>query len=60
VRWDAVARHFNAVHLTARGLVTAHDVAVTTPHGEAKLFGWDSESTAWLRAPRSGFVVERC
>lgn len=58
VRWEAVAKDFDAVHLTARGLVTAHDVEVRTPAGLGKLWAWDTESTAWLRLPRSGFVVE--
>jgi hypothetical protein len=58
VRWAAVAKDFDAVHLTARGLATAQDVEVRTPAGIGKLWGWDTESTAWLRLPRSGFTVE--
>ncbi len=59
VQWDVVARDFDAVHLTARGLVTVHDVEVVTPFGSAKLYGWDSESTAWLRRPPSVTVVHQ-
>lgn len=57
VRWDIAARDFDAVHLTARGLVTAHDVEAVTPFGSAMLRGWESESTAWLRRPPSAAVV---
>jgi len=57
VDWEAVAHDFHAVHLTARGLVTVQDVDIATPHGIARLQGWDSESTAWLVKP-PGFTVE--
>lgn len=59
VRWDVVARDFGAVHLTTRGLVTAHDVEAVTPFGSAKLYGWDSESTAWLHRPPAATVVHQ-
>lgn len=49
VRWGDVAKQFDAVHLTARGLVDADGVQFQTPYGLAELRGWGSESTAWLR-----------
>jgi hypothetical protein len=46
--WRAVSREFDAVHLTAAGLVTAQGVATPLDGGVALLWGWDAESTAWL------------
>ncbi|WP_199442036.1 hypothetical protein [Umezawaea beigongshangensis] len=57
VAWSDVARDFHAVRLTARGLVLAEHVDVATPHGIARLRGWDSESTAWLSPPPDAHVV---
>ncbi|MFI6101773.1 hypothetical protein ACIA8G_40015 [Lentzea sp. NPDC051213] len=51
VHWTQVAEHFDAVHLTVSGLLTAQHVPVAAPHGTAMLTGWDAESTAWLRLP---------
>ncbi|MCP2164838.1 hypothetical protein [Goodfellowiella coeruleoviolacea] len=59
VRWTAVADDFDAVHLTARGLLTAHNIPLATPDGIATLAGWDAESTAWLRLPPVK-AVSRC
>lgn len=51
VDWIRAAEHFDAVHLTVSGLLTAQHVPVAAPHGTAMLTGWDAESTAWLRLP---------
>lgn len=51
VHWTRVAEHFDAVHLTVSGLLTAQHVPIATPQGAAMLTGWDAESTAWLRLP---------
>jgi hypothetical protein len=52
VDWIAVAKDFDGVHLTARGLVMTQGVKVPAERGEAALEGWDCESTAWLRTPK--------
>lgn len=57
VNWRLVAEQFDAVRLSPRGLVSAHDFTIRTPQGVAVLRGWDSEATAWLRRP-PGVVVE--
>ncbi|MBW4717511.1 hypothetical protein [Saccharothrix obliqua] len=57
VDWDAVGEVHHAVHLTAKGLLTADRVPVTTPHGTAELWGWGSQSTVWLRLPDDARVV---
>ncbi|MFI9012375.1 hypothetical protein ACIGNX_34565 [Actinosynnema sp. NPDC053489] len=57
VRWSAVAQDYDAVRLSALGLVLAHDVDVPAAGGVARLCGWDSESTAWLRTPPAVEVV---
>jgi hypothetical protein len=45
-RWPEVAEHYDAVHLTASGEVrTRWD----TPEMPLSLYGWDCESTLWLR-----------
>ena len=51
VDWTSVARHFDAVHLTAKGLITADRVPVSTTHGIAELWGWGSQSTVWFNVP---------
>jgi hypothetical protein len=52
VDWIAVAKEFDGVHLTARGLVMTQGAKVPTERGEAALERWDCESTAWLRTPK--------
>ncbi|MGI8310979.1 hypothetical protein [Saccharopolyspora hattusasensis] len=54
VRWRDVAERFDAVHLTARGLVDLDGIEFETPYGVAAFRGWGSESTAWLRGIPSG------
>ncbi|GAA1342154.1 hypothetical protein [Saccharothrix algeriensis] len=49
VDWTAVARSYDAVHLTAKGLLTADRVPVPTDWGVAELWGWGSQSTVWFR-----------
>jgi hypothetical protein len=51
VRWRAVAEEFDAVRLTARGLLLTEDVPVHGHPPVAPLAGWNAESTAWLRVP---------
>ncbi|CAM05271.1 hypothetical protein SACE_6098 [Saccharopolyspora erythraea NRRL 2338] len=51
VSWTAVARDFDVVHLTARGLVHAQGVVVETAAGPSVLRHWDAESSAWFRFP---------
>ncbi|MGH3587618.1 MAG: hypothetical protein ACRDQ0_14980 [Pseudonocardia sp.] len=51
VDWVAAAVDFDAVRLTAAGLVFAQSVRVRTRYGVAQLQGWDAESTAWLNRP---------
>lgn len=45
--WEKMAMHFDAVHLTERGQWATR---LTHPHS---LYGWDSESTLWLRLNRN-------
>jgi hypothetical protein len=52
VDWIAVAGDFDAVHLTARGLVYTQDVPIDTLRGPSALRGWNCESTAWLTEPK--------
>ena len=47
--FGAVARDWDAVHLTVGGLLTAEQVAVDGPAGATELQGWDAEQTVWLR-----------
>ncbi|MFD4641626.1 hypothetical protein ACFWN2_30255 [Lentzea sp. NPDC058436] len=51
VDWEAAATEFDAVHLTARGLLRIEGLVVDTPAGTACLTGWNAECTVWLRAP---------
>ncbi|GAA2978607.1 hypothetical protein [Actinokineospora diospyrosa] len=53
VDWVAAATEFDAVHLSAAGLVHTQSVPVETSRGTTALRGWNCESTAWLRAPRA-------
>ena len=47
--WAAVAREWDAVHLTLGGLLTAEQVRVDGPAGWVEHWGWDAEQTVWLR-----------
>jgi hypothetical protein len=51
VDWVTVAADFDAVHLSARGLVYTQSVPIETSQGTSALRGWNCESTAWLRTP---------
>ncbi|MEV7416000.1 hypothetical protein [Streptomyces sp. NPDC089919] len=57
VAWDRVAADHHAVHLTLGGLLLTQGRPVETRHGTAVLRGWDCESTAWLRLPRSARIT---
>lgn len=57
VRWGDAAQHFDAIHLTARGLVDADGVQFQTPYGLAEFRGWGSESTAWLTTISGGTLT---
>ncbi len=45
----AVAREWDAVHLTLGGLLAADQVRVDGPAGSSELQGWNAEQTVWLR-----------
>jgi hypothetical protein len=50
--WSTVREHLDGVHLTVEGLVRAQAVETGCPGGApTRLWGWDAESTAWLRWP---------
>ncbi|WP_182908730.1 hypothetical protein [Microbispora sp. H13382] len=46
VDWRAVAREYDGVHLTFRGLLTAQGVPIKTGAASFVLHGWDAESVA--------------
>jgi hypothetical protein len=46
--WERLAQHFDAIHLTENG-----QWATRLPPGGDNLFGWDCESTLWLRLHRN-------
>jgi hypothetical protein len=46
--WERLARHFDAVHLTEKGQWDTR----LPPSGD-NLYGWDCESTLWLRLHRN-------
>jgi hypothetical protein len=43
--WEAIAREYDAVHLTSRGEAQLH----IRLDGGPDLYGWDCESTIWFR-----------
>jgi hypothetical protein len=47
--WQAVARDWDGIHLSLGGVLTAERVRWGKPSAQTHLFGWDVESTAWLR-----------
>lgn len=47
--WPAVAREWDAVHLTLGGLLTSEQVRVETPQGWSEHRFWNAEQTVWLR-----------
>ncbi|GLY51466.1 hypothetical protein Lesp01_51220 [Lentzea sp. NBRC 102530] len=53
VAWSKMASDFDAVHMTARGLLAIEGVEVQARNGVGRLVGWDAESTAWFRFPRT-------
>ncbi|WP_432931828.1 hypothetical protein ACQPZZ_12785 [Microbispora sp. CA-135349] len=59
VDWGAVAREYDAVHLTFRGLLTAQGVPVEEGSASFVLHGWDAESVAWFNCRHFGEVVTR-
>ena len=46
--WAAVAHRLDGVHLSVAGLIAAQGVPVAGTDGLRMLWGWDTESTAWL------------
>jgi|KBSSwiStaDraftv2_1062776.scaffolds.fasta_scaffold381297_2 hypothetical protein len=46
--WSAVARDYDAVHLTLGGLLTAEQVRIVSSVGCSEHWGWDVEQTLWL------------
>jgi hypothetical protein len=47
--WSAVARDFDAVHLTLGGLLTSEQVRIASAAGWSSHDKWDLEQTLWLR-----------
>jgi len=47
--WEKVAEQYHGVHVTPLGILLAQGVPVRCEEGEAMLWSWDAESTAWLR-----------
>ncbi|MGO8951281.1 MAG: hypothetical protein ACLQUY_27230 [Ktedonobacterales bacterium] len=47
--WQAVSQDWDGVHLSVGGLLTSERVRWGTSGMQTHLFGWDVESTAWLR-----------
>lgn len=47
--WQAVSQDWDGVHLSMGGLLTTERVRWGMPGHETHLFGWEVESTAWLR-----------
>ena len=47
--WQAVAHDWDGIHLSLGGLLTAERVSWGKPSAQTHLFGWQVESTAWLR-----------
>lgn len=51
--WNAVADHFDAVHLTLRGWLRASGVAVQVDDRTASVIaGWTPDQAVWLRDPQ--------
>lgn len=49
--WTAVARDFDAVHLSVAGYLTVAGIPVDVTHGVCSvLAGWDPDATYWLTA----------
>lgn len=47
--WQAVAHDWDGIHLSLGGLLTTERVVWGKPKAQTHLFGWQVESTAWLR-----------
>ncbi len=47
--WQAVAQDWDGVHLSTGGLLTTERVRWGEPGAQTHLYGWDAESTVWLR-----------
>lgn len=47
--WSAVARDWDAAHVSLGGLLASEQVRVDTPAGWTELWGWGAERTVWLR-----------
>jgi hypothetical protein len=54
--WSAIAKDWDAVHLTLGGLLTAEQVRVESEAGWTALWGWDCERTVWLHWRFTDFV----
>lgn len=54
--WSAIAKDWDAVHLTLGGLLTAEQVRVESQAGWTALWGWDCEQTVWLHWHFTNFV----
>lgn len=58
IDWLAVSEVFDAVHLSACGLIETHGRVDYMEGRRFRLRGWDAECTAWLSAPRE-MSIER-
>jgi hypothetical protein len=47
--WMAVARHYDAIHMTLRAIASVQGLSFLTEHGTVAPTYWDVESTLWLR-----------
>ncbi|MCC7023422.1 MAG: hypothetical protein IT338_11375 [Thermomicrobiales bacterium] len=47
--WAAVAREWDAMHLSFGGLLTADQVRIESPQGWTEQWGWQTGLTVWLR-----------
>ncbi len=47
--WQAVAQDWDGIHLSTGGLLTTERVRWGKPGVQTHLFGWEVESTVWLR-----------
>jgi hypothetical protein len=47
--WQAIAHDWDGIHLSTGGLLTTERVIWGKSDARTHLFGWDVESTAWLR-----------
>ncbi|GAA4745456.1 hypothetical protein GCM10025783_16570 [Amnibacterium soli] len=52
--WEAVAEHFDAVHVSVHGYLTTAGEALPVPGGRTVLAGWNPDVTFWLADVTAG------